>query len=117
LDVRRWMLPTVGAVAGESDIEELTGGYRPTVDVAESKFKRRKRPLTSGPGVATGRRCGGAQEPVGLYSNSSCCGRSSVIVYHGAFEPTKMWALGRIEGESTNVPSVTCTNSASRTRE
>ena len=61
--------------------------------------------------------CRSPQDPLGPYGSSSCCCRSSVIMYQGTFEPTKMWALGRIDGESTSVPSVTCTNSASRTTE
>ena len=32
-------------------------------------------------------------------------------------DPTKMWAVGRIDGESTNVPSAACMNVASRTSE
>ena len=36
--------------------------------------------------------------------NSSCCGKSSVMVNHGALEPTKMCAVGRMEGGSTSMP-------------
>ena len=36
-------------------------------------------------------------------------GRSSVISNHGAFEPTKMWLVGRIVGASTSEPIATCT--------
>src|SRR5262245_48878483 len=48
---------------------------------------------------------------------SSNCGSSSVISNHGAFEPTKMCFVGRIEGASTSDPSATCTYSPSRTTE
>src|SRR5208337_4367216 len=50
-----------------------------------------------GPSVATGLICGGPQDSLGPYGSSSYCCRSSVIMYQGAFEPTKMWALGRID--------------------
>jgi hypothetical protein len=45
------------------------------------------------------------------------CGRLSVISCQGAFDPTKMWALGRIEGASTRVPMATWTHFPSRTRD
>ena len=35
---------------------------------------------------------------------SSACGRSSVISNHGAFEPTKMWSVGRMLGSSSSEP-------------
>jgi len=35
---------------------------------------------------------------------SSCWGRSSKISYHGALEPTNMWAVGLSVGSSTSVP-------------
>ena len=34
----------------------------------------------------------------------SCCGRSSRISYHGAFEPTNMCAIGLRAGASTSDP-------------
>src|SRR5687768_13395921 len=43
------------------------------------------------------------------YYSSSCCGRSSVIVNHGALEPTWICAVGRKLGSSASVPYVTCT--------
>ena len=42
-------------------------------------------------------------------ANSSCCGKSSVISYQSAFEPTKMCSDGRMRGSSTSVPMVTWT--------
>src|SRR5258706_10716188 len=42
-----------------------------------------------------------------LHPNPSCCGKSSVIVYHGALDSTKMCAEGRMVGESVSVPRVT----------
>jgi len=48
----------------------------------------------------------------------SChCGRSSVMVNHGALEPTKMCLFGRMLGASAKVPMPTWTNLASRTTE
>ena len=44
-------------------------------------------------------------------------GKSSVIVNHGALEPTKMCLVGRMDGSSTRVPMVTWTNLPSRTTE
>jgi len=44
-------------------------------------------------------------------------GKWSVIVNHGALEPTKMCLVGRIDGSSTRVPMVTWTNLPSRTTE
>jgi hypothetical protein len=44
-------------------------------------------------------------------------GRSSVIVNHGALDPTKMCSLGRIVGSSTKVPMATWTKAPSRTVE
>ena len=35
---------------------------------------------------------------------SACCGKLSAIVYHGAFEATKMWYCGRMPGSSSSVP-------------
>src|SRR5215218_6000819 len=49
---------------------------------------------------------GSVSSPQAQYS--SFCGRSSVISYHGAFEPTKMCSLGRIAGTSTSDPIATC---------
>jgi hypothetical protein len=43
------------------------------------------------------------------------CGKSSVIWCQDAREPTKMWAVGRIEGGSVSVPIVTWTKAPSRT--
>src|SRR3954451_17607469 len=43
------------------------------------------------------------------------CGKSSVISYHGAREPTKIWAFGWIDGGSTSVPMATWTKPPSRT--
>ena len=48
---------------------------------------------------------------------SSYCGRSSVIVNHGALEPTKMCLVGRMVGSSTRVPMATWTKAPSRTTE
>ena len=48
---------------------------------------------------------------------SSNCGRSSVIVNHGALEPTKMWCVGRMAGSSMRVPIATYTKAPSRTTE
>ena len=39
------------------------------------------------------------------------------MVNHGAFDPTKMWWVGRMAGASVNVPIATWTNSPSRTTE
>jgi len=50
-------------------------------------------------------------------ANSSYCGRSSVMVNHGAREPTKIWWVGRMVGLSTRVPMVTWTQAPSRTTE
>ena len=47
----------------------------------------------------------------------SYCGRSSVMVNHGALEPTKMCSVGRMVGSSTRVPMATCTKAPSRTTE
>ena len=40
-----------------------------------------------------------------------------MISYQGAFEPTKMCAVGRIDGVSTSEPIATCTQAPSRTTE
>src|SRR4030095_1904889 len=42
--------------------------------------------------------------PQGQAGAASSCGRSSVMSYHGAFEPTKMWRCGRIPGSSSRLP-------------
>src|SRR5262247_794985 len=43
------------------------------------------------------------------------CGKPSVIWCQDAREPTKMWAVGRIEGGSVSVPIATWTKAPSRT--
>src|SRR2546426_5642811 len=48
---------------------------------------------------------------------SSNCGSSSLISNHGALEPTKMCAVGRMVGASTSEPIATCTKAPSRTTE
>lgn len=40
-----------------------------------------------------------------LGGNSSYCGRSSSISYHGAFDPTKMWHSGFTPGSVSSVPN------------
>ena len=40
-----------------------------------------------------------------------------MISNHGAFEPTKMCSVGRMEGASTSEPMATCTKAPSRTTE
>jgi hypothetical protein len=42
-----------------------------------------------------------------FFANRLCRGRSSVILYHGALEPTKICSVGRMVGSSVSVPIVT----------
>ena len=49
--------------------------------------------------------------------NCSNCGSASPITCHGAFERTKICALGVMAGGASKVPSVTCTYLPSRTTE
>src|SRR5438034_9543055 len=96
-----WPAQEVGALGSHRGFS--IGHRKGCADLVNENYTTSLRPGCLRTKFADG---GSGRQPVTCSRN---CGRSSVIVNHGALELTKMCAFGRILGSSINVPRATWT--------